>query len=148
MARNIQFLNCFLTVDRVCESFLRIHQIKDGKARGPTAGLPCRHLPGESLQDGQQALPRGDEAGAECLPGHQQAKVRLLGSSQQWFLARFFNCIDDTVINPLAAELSRLLQDPELELLFIGSINPSSKGKKVGQGNVQQDIRFILRQRG
>lgn len=43
---------------------------------------------------------------------------------------RFFNCIDDTVINPLAAQLSRLLQDPELELLLIGSINPSSKGKK------------------
>merc|ERR1712212_655237 len=34
---------------------------------------------------------------------------------------RFLNSIDDTVINPLAAELSRLADDERLELLLVGA---------------------------
>eukprot|EP00092_Neocalanus_flemingeri_P012831 GFUD01013825.1.p1 GENE.GFUD01013825.1~~GFUD01013825.1.p1 ORF type:complete len:401 (+),score=135.32 GFUD01013825.1:113-1315(+) len=47
---------------------------------------------------------------------------------------RFFNCIDDTVINPLACFLSKCCRNDQLNLLLIGSVNTSKKNATFSTG--------------
>jgi len=47
---------------------------------------------------------------------------------------RFFNCIDDTVINPLASFLSKRCCDDSINLLLIGSVNSSKKNVTFSTG--------------
>ena len=47
---------------------------------------------------------------------------------------RFFNCIDDSVINPLAAFLSSCSTNNNVKLLIFSSINTNSKNPTFGTG--------------
>ena len=47
---------------------------------------------------------------------------------------RFYNCIDHTVINPLAAFLSNCSSKSDLNILLFGSINNNNKNPTFGTG--------------
>merc|ERR1719369_2681486 len=47
---------------------------------------------------------------------------------------RFFNCIDHTVINPLASFLSKCSSSTNIDLLVFGSVNTNKKNPTFGTG--------------